>query len=100
MYVVVVRIQVQPGYEEDFIAATRLNHVGTRHEPGNVRFDLLRQIDQPDRFVLYEAYRLVEDFAAHQKTPHYLAWKQQVAPWMAVPRVGDKHQSLLPEPWI
>ena len=100
MYVVVVRIQVQPGYEEDFIAATRLNHVGTRHEPGNVRFDLLRQIDQPDRFVLYEAYRSVEDFAAHQKTPHYLAWKQQVAPWMAVPRVGDKHQSLLPEPWI
>ncbi|HEY3351859.1 MAG TPA: antibiotic biosynthesis monooxygenase [Polyangia bacterium] len=99
MYVVCVTIQVQPGREEDFIAATEKNHRGTRQEPGNVRFDVLRHAEQPARFFLYEVYRSPADFAAHQQTPHYLAWKEQVGPWMAAPRVGEKHQSLFPAPW-
>ncbi len=99
MFVVCVRIEVAPGHEEEFIAATRENHVGTRREPGTVRFDVLRQVAEPRRFFLYEVYRDEQAFTQHQQTPHYLAWKQTVAPWMAVPRVGDKHQSLFPEPW-
>jgi autoinducer 2-degrading protein len=99
MYVVCVRIQVKAGHEEDFVAATRENHLGTRREPGNVRFDVLRLLEDPTRFLLYEVYQSADDFAAHQKTAHYLAWKEKVGPWMAVPRVGEKHQSLFPEPW-
>ena len=26
-------------------------------------------------------------------------WMERVAPWMAEPRVGVRHLSLLPEPW-
>jgi autoinducer 2-degrading protein len=100
MYVVCVRIQVHPGREEEFIAATRLNHEGTRREPGNLRFDVLRHLEDPTRFFLYEVYRSPADFAAHQQTPHYVTWKAAVAPWMATPRVGDKHESLFPEPWV
>jgi autoinducer 2-degrading protein len=100
MYVVCVRIEVKPGHEEDFIRATAANHQGTRQEPGNVRFDVLRQIAEPHRFTLYEVYRDEAGFAAHQQTPHYLRWKETVAPWMAVPRSGEKHRSLYPEPWV
>ncbi len=100
MYVVCVRIEVTPGHEEEFIRATAQNHEGTRKEPGNLRFDVLRQITEPQRFFLYEVYRDEAGFTAHQQTTHYQRWKEAVAPWMAVPRVGDKHLSLHPEPWV
>jgi autoinducer 2-degrading protein len=99
MFVVCVRIEVRAGHEEEFIQATAANHAGTRQEPGNLRFDVLRHLAEPHRFCLYEVYRDEAAFAAHQQTAHYREWKATVAPWMASPRVGDKHQSLFPEPW-
>jgi len=96
MYVVVVRVHVKPDRVGELIAASRANHEGTRKEPGNLRFDVLQQEDDPARFTLYEAYRTKDDFAAHQKTEHYLAWKAAVADWMAEPRQGIRHNSLCP----
>jgi (4S)-4-hydroxy-5-phosphonooxypentane-2,3-dione isomerase len=69
----------------------------TRLEPGNLRFDVLRQEQDPNRFTLYEAYRTPADFVAHQRTGHYLRWKETVADWMAGPRVGVKHHSVFPD---
>lgn len=97
MFVVCVSIHVKQGHLDSFVAATVENARHTRQEPGNVRFDLLRQEQDPARFTLYEAYRVPEDFATHQRTPHYLRWKELVADWMAEPRVGVKHVSLFPE---
>jgi autoinducer 2-degrading protein len=96
MFVVVVGIHVRPSHVEPFIAASLENARATRHEPGNVRFDLLRQEQDPNRFTLYEVYRSPEDFTSHQKTPHYLRWRETVAEWMAEPRVGVRHRSLFP----
>ena len=97
MYVVCVTVWVTPGHESEFIEATRLNHLGTRQEPGNVRFDVLRAEDDPSRFFLYEVYRSADEFKTHQQTPHYLRWRDTVAPWMAQKRQGLKHSSLLPD---
>ena len=99
MYVVCVRIQVVEGGADAFIEASRANHEATRREPGNVRFDVLRHATDPDRFFLYEAYLDEAAFVTHQQTPHYLQWRETVAPLMAVPRVGDRHVSLFPDPW-
>ena len=99
MYVVVVNILVEPEHTEAFIGATQQNHLHTRQEPGNLRFDLVQRTDDPNRFVLYEVYRVAEDFVVHQQTPHYLVWKEAVAPWMAEPRSAQKCTSLFPEPW-
>ena len=101
MYVVCVTVWVEPGHEDSFIEATRLNHLGTRGEPGNLRFDVLRKVDEPGRFFLYEVYRTADDFAAHQQTEHYQTWKATVADWMARKREGVKHESLFPadESW-
>ena len=98
MYVVCVTVKVKAGKEDDFLAATRENFKGTRQEPGNVRFDVLRGEEDGSQFFLYEVYRSKEDFVAHQKTPHYIKWKETVADWMAEPRKGVKHSSILPEP--
>lgn len=96
MYVNCVTVWVKPGLEQQFIEATQDNHFGTRREPGNVRFDVLQKADDPTQFFLYEAYRSEEDFAAHQQTEHYLAWRQTVADWMAQKRQGVRHISLYP----
>lgn len=88
------------GGAEELITATLENARATRDEPGNVRFDVLRAIDDGSRFTLYEVYGSEEDFQAHQKTAHYLRWKERVSALMAAPRVGEKHLSLFPEPWI
>lgn len=99
MHVVVVNIVVKPEAISDFLEATRENHLGTRGEPLNVRFDLLRRNDEPNRFVLYEVYQDESGFAAHQQTPHYAKWKETVAPMMAEPRSAQKCTSLFPDPW-
>lgn len=100
MYVVCVRIQVVEGGAEAFIDASRANHEGTRQEPGNRRFDVLRHATEANRFFLYEAYIDEAAFTTHQQTPHYLHWKEAVAPLMAEPRIGDRHVSVFPDPWV
>jgi autoinducer 2-degrading protein len=94
MYVVAVTIFVKPAHVNEFLAATLDNARNTRRESGNLRFDVLRAEEDPNRFLLYEVYHAKEDFAAHQQTPHYLRWKQAVTDWMAQPRQGVKHHSV------
>jgi autoinducer 2-degrading protein len=99
MYVVVVNVHVKPEAVAEFIALTADNHLNTRKEPANVRFDVLRRNDEGNRFVIYEAYLSEAGFSAHQQTPHYARWKEAVAPMMAEPRSPQKCTSLYPEPW-
>ena len=94
MYVVCVTIFVKAVHVQPFIAATLDNARNTRKEPGNARFDVICAEEEPNRFMLYEAYQSKDDFVAHQKTEHYLRWKETVADWMAVPRQGVKHHSV------
>ena len=97
MHVTIVQVQIKPEHIQDFIEAARPNHAGSVCETGNRRFDVLQRADDPTKFVLYEAYASAEDAAAHKNTPHYLKWRDTVAPWMAAPRVGTPYQGLFPE---
>ena len=94
MYVACVTVFVKPGLAQQFVDATLDNARNTRDEPGNVRFDVLQAEEDPNRFMLYEAYHDKEGFVKHQQTEHYLRWKSTVADWMAQPRQGVKHTSL------
>jgi autoinducer 2-degrading protein len=99
MFVVCVTITVNAEATASFLEATLENHRGTRKEPGNLRFDVLRAPDSATRFFLYEVYTSEDGFRAHQQTAHYLAWRDRVAPMMAEPRVAAKYESVLPDPW-
>ena len=94
MYVVCVTIFVKPESVTRFLEATFDNAGNTRKEPGNIRFDVLRGEEEPNRFFLYEVYQSKEDFVKHQQTPHYLRWKSAVADWMAQPRQGVRHHPI------
>ncbi|HEX4797419.1 MAG TPA: putative quinol monooxygenase [Humisphaera sp.] len=94
MYIVAVTIFVKPEHIEQFKEATLDNARNTRKEPGNLRFDVSQCEDDPNRFLLYEAYKAKEDFAKHQQTAHYARWRDTVTDWMAQPRQGVKHHSI------
>jgi autoinducer 2-degrading protein len=96
MHVTLVYVAVKAGHTDDFIAATRRNHEASVQEPGNRRFDVLQLSDDPCQFVLYEAYASAADAQAHKQTPHYLAWRDAVAGWMAEPRRGVSCNGLFP----
>jgi len=97
MHVTMVRVSVIADRVDDFIAATRANHEGSVAEPGNRRFDILQDPDDPTLFVLYEAYASAEDAAAHKETAHYLTWRDTVADMMAEPRQGMPFDCLFPQ---
>ena len=96
MHVTLVHVRVTPDGLEPFLDATRQNHEASITEPGNRRFDVLQDPDDPTRFILYEAYASAEDAAAHKSTPHYLAWREAVADLMAEPRRGEPMRGLYP----
>jgi (4S)-4-hydroxy-5-phosphonooxypentane-2,3-dione isomerase len=96
MYVTLVHVRVKSEKLTDFINVCRANHEASVQEPGNRRFDILQQGDDPTRFVLVEAYDSREGAAAHKNTPHYAAWKDAVADWMAEPRKGVVYNGLFP----
>ena len=98
MHVTFVHVWVKAEHVEDFIRATWLNHESSNHEAGNARFDVLQLPDDVTRFILYEAYRTAEAAAAHKQTPHYLLWRDTVAPWMAKPREGVHYRGVFPAP--
>jgi autoinducer 2-degrading protein len=97
MHVACVHVHVKPEHRDAFVQATLENARCTIEEPGNLRFDVLQQVDDPNRFVLYEAYRDEARANAHKQTAHYARWRDAVAPWMAEPRRGVKHLSLFPD---
>ena len=97
MLVVHVQIQVKPECIATFKAATLENAQQSVLEPGIARFDVVQQADDPTRFVLVEAYRLVEAAAAHKETKHYQVWRDAVASMMAAPRSSVKFANVFPE---
>jgi autoinducer 2-degrading protein len=97
MHVVCVHVHVKPEQREAFIEASLENARSSVQEPGNLRFDVLQRLDDPNRFVLYEVYRDEVGMNAHKETAHYARWRDTVNPWMAEPREGVKYLSRFPE---
>lgn len=97
MHVTLVHVQVKPESLQAFVEATRANHEASILEPGNRRFDVLQDPEEPTHFILYEAYANAEDAAVHKQTAHYAAWRDTVAEMMAAPRKGVPMNGLYPQ---
>ncbi len=97
MIVVLVHIHVKEEAIEAFKVAIKANARESVKEPGVARFDVIQQRDDPQRFVLVEAYYQQEDTARHKETAHYLTWRETAEPMMVEPRQGISHLSVWPE---
>ncbi|WP_372798048.1 putative quinol monooxygenase [Pontiella sp.] len=96
MFIVHVLIHVKPDCLEAFKTATLANVKNSIQEEGIARFDFLQDAD-PARFALVEVYRTQEDAAKHKETPHYMVWRDTVAPMMAEPRRSIKYSNIAPD---
>jgi Uncharacterized conserved protein len=94
MLIVQVQVQVVVDGIAAFIAASRDNAAASRLEPGVIRFDVIQEAEDPSRFVLIEAYGDAQAAADHKLTVHYAAWRDAVAPLMAVPRSSVKYTDI------
>lgn len=88
MKTVLVHVHVKPDQIEAFREATLDNARNSVLEPGNVRFEVYQQADDPAHFVLMEIFRDADAQVAHRETAHYQRWRDAVAGMMAEPRRG------------
>jgi len=94
MRITCVHVHVKPENIDEFRDAILENQKGTIQEPGNIRFDIHQQADDPCRFMLYEVFESDEAVMKHKETPHYLKWRDAVQDYMAEPRVGVQYNIL------
>jgi (4S)-4-hydroxy-5-phosphonooxypentane-2,3-dione isomerase len=101
MQVVQVHIHINEDYIEAFTAATIENAKNSVLEPGIARFDVLRQQDEPTRFLLIEVYRDNNAPGLHKETAHYAKWRDTVTDMMDEPRHSIKYENVFPrdEDW-
>lgn len=82
MIFIVVKYQTKPECTEKFIDAMRPFTEATRSEPGNKWFEWSRSVDDPNEFVLVEAF---DDDAgqAHVTAPHFQEGLDTMRPLLA-----------------
>jgi autoinducer 2-degrading protein len=97
MFIVHVFVHVKPEQVDAFKTATLENARNSVREPGIARFDIIRQQDDPARFLLVEVYRTPDDPARHKETAHYQKWRDTVADMMAEPRTSIKYANVFPD---
>src|SRR5258708_37223619 len=97
MVAVVVNVQVNPDSLNKVVAETKDNARNTRQEPGVVRFDVIQQVDDPSRFVLYEVYRDDQAIEAHRATAHYAKWRDAVPPFLVTERTRTIYRAIEPD---
>lgn len=76
---VLVTVDIKEDRVGDFLKAMEDDVTMSRDEtldPGCLRFDLLRDRDNANRFVFYEAYTDDDAAAAHKTTSHYNSWAE------------------------
>ena len=97
MIAVVVQLHVKAESLDQFIAETKENARNSRKEPGVVRFDVIQQVDDPSRFVLFELYRDEQAIEAHRGTAHYAKWRDAVPAFLATERTRQIYQAIEPD---
>lgn len=97
MLVLQVTLQIKPEHREAFLTAMLQNaSSAVRDEPGCLRFDVVQDLEDPNRMYLYEVYKDQAGLDAHRQAPHYLTWRAAVQDWYAQPAVRRLGHNVFP----
>ena len=94
MFVAAVHVFVKPESMDDFMELIQADQEGTLAEPGCVRFDVVRSVDDPNEFLIWEVYLDEEAAAFHKTTPHYLDFKERMPALAAKDRYADRYEGV------
>ena len=73
-FVISVILEIEEARIPAFLEAMAIDVAGSRQEEGCLRFDLLRDREQTNKFIFYEAYKDEAALAFHKEQPHFKAW--------------------------
>lgn len=79
LILVIARMTVADGKEDEFLAAAATLIPATRSEPGCRSYTLLRDVEQPDCFVFAEDWADSAAFQMHVQSAHLAAFRDQSA---------------------
>ena len=86
MFILHVTLDAKPEHAADFLELLRYDAAHSEtDEPGCLRFDVIQDRDEANRFYLYEVYRDEAAFEAHRQTPHFKHYLEKSQPWLAAP---------------
>ena len=71
MICIAVKFPIRPDKADSFMDEAAGYTAATRAEEGNVFFEWSRSLDEPNTFVLLEAFRDADAGAAHVATDHF-----------------------------
>ena len=71
---IVVEAVIVPDRLVEFLKLIEVDAVGSRLEPGCLRFDVLRSQDTPNKFFFYEVYTDKAAIDFHKTTSHFALW--------------------------
>ena len=94
MFVAAVHVFVKPEAMDDFMELIRLDQEGTLAEPGCVRFDVVRSVDDPNEYLIWEVYLDDEAAAFHKTTPHYAEFKERMPSLASKDRYADRYDGV------
>jgi autoinducer 2-degrading protein len=98
MHALVVAVKVKPEMREQFLAAALEDSTcSVRDEPGCVRFDVLQDNSDPNKFFFYEVYRDEAAIEAHRAAPHYARWRAAAAEVLAEPTNATRCITVYPK---
>jgi len=91
MIFIVVKFKVKPDWSERWLGLVNDFTQATRQEPGNLWFDWSRSVEDPNEFVLVEAFK--DDAAgAHVNSAHFKQAMADMPQALAeTPRIISRH---------
>jgi quinol monooxygenase YgiN len=88
MIFITAKFRVKPEHADRWPEISRGFTEATRGEPGCLWFDWSRSLDDPNEYVLVEAFRDDEAGAAHVGSAHFKAAQGDLPPYLAeTPRI-------------
>ncbi len=85
MIFIVVKWSVRPEHADQWLSTVRDFTESTRAEPGNLFFEWSRSVDDPNTFVLVEAFADGDAGAAHVQSEHFKAAVALLPDYVAAP---------------
>lgn len=83
MIFITVKFTVRPEHSDEWLDRVDDFTQATRREPGNLWFDWFRSVDDPNQFVLIEAFRDSAAGAAHVGAEHFRMAQKTLPPMLA-----------------
>jgi autoinducer 2-degrading protein len=97
MVILHVTVQVKPEHVSEFLDVVRYDaEHSEKDEPGCLRFDVIQDRDDTNRFYFYEVYRDEAALEAHRQTPHFKLYAEKVQPWLVTPPERRFGKNLIP----